>query len=183
MSIYRCPQCGTIAESTQAHGTNGICVQCQNSVQVYDTVFYVKSLLQRYFSTAQELKQLKENPLPAPTLAQTPNSKTPEKKAVEKASEKTPADQTSAKPQLPAEIVEKIKGVFANSPKIPLNSLATQIKKAIPQFDEKQYGFKTKFSDFIRQCDFLVITGDKNNMMISLKKAKTNAPNRQPCII
>lgn len=180
MSIYRCPQCGTIAESTQAHGTNGICVQCQNSVQVYDTVFYVKSLLQRYFSTAKELKQLKENPLLAQTVSQLPEHKTPEKKSVEKEPEKTPADQTAAKPQLPAEIVEKIKGVFANSPKIPLNSLATQIKKAIPQFDQKQYGFKTKFSDFIRQCDFLVITGDKNNMMVSLKKAKTNAPNRQP---
>ena len=61
MSIYRCNQCGTIAETTQAHNTTAICAKCQNNVQVYDTVFYIQALLKQYFAVSKELKALKEN--------------------------------------------------------------------------------------------------------------------------
>lgn len=61
MTVYRCNQCGTVAETTQTHNTTAICANCQNNVQVYDTVFYIKSLLQKYFAVSKELKALKEN--------------------------------------------------------------------------------------------------------------------------
>lgn len=61
MSIYRCNQCGTIAETTQTHNTTAICAKCQNNVQVYDTVFYIQALLKQYFAVSKELKALKEN--------------------------------------------------------------------------------------------------------------------------
>lgn len=193
MTIYRCNHCGAVAETNLAPNTTSSCAKCSQEVKIYDASFYVQSLLQRYFALNKDFKQLQEQYQALQTLSNDFKQLQEQNQALQNELQQLrqvqstpipkvqPTQNTNAnKPQLPAEIIEKIKAVFANNPKIGIGALGGEIKKAIPQFDQKQYGFKAKFSDFIRQCDFLVITGDKNNMMVSLKKAKTNAPNRQP---
>lgn len=41
MTVYRCNQCGAVAETTQAHGSETVCANCQQPVQVLDTVLYI----------------------------------------------------------------------------------------------------------------------------------------------
>lgn len=58
MSIYRCNQCGHLEEvSNNLRET--FCTQCNNLVKVYDTVFFVGKLLERYLSAYRELQVLK----------------------------------------------------------------------------------------------------------------------------
>lgn len=59
MPIYRCNRCGHISESPTA-GTQVPCGQCTTPCSVYDTVFFIQKLLERYSVTLKELKELKE---------------------------------------------------------------------------------------------------------------------------
>lgn len=77
MGIYRCNQCGTVAEHPYQQGMGQIaCVRCQHPVSVYDTVFFVQKLLERYLATARELKALQESE------AEESNSEAPENTAL-----------------------------------------------------------------------------------------------------
>lgn len=156
MTVYRCNKCGTIAETTQAHKTTSLCAKCQNAVQVYYTVFYIQSLLKQYFAVSAELKTLKENNQTLNKIDQVIENKTAKKTNLP---QENNIDQSGKQPQLPNDIIKKIKGIFQDNPKIKLGSLSAEIKKVIPDFEQTQYGFKKKFSDFIRQCDFLEIKG------------------------
>ena len=76
-------------------------------------------------------------------------------------------------PQLPREIVEKIKSIFTEQQTLSLKELATKLQEVLPNFNQAvytQYGFEAKFSDFINQLDFLEIKGEKPNLIISLKQ-------------
>lgn len=59
MPIYRCNRCGHISESPTA-GTQVPCGQCATPCSVYDSVFFVQKLLERYSATLKELRELKE---------------------------------------------------------------------------------------------------------------------------
>lgn len=69
--IYRCNQCGFIAEENHAAAGSKIpCARCQNPSTVYPTVFYLEKVLERYTAALRELKALKaaeaaENEIPA----------------------------------------------------------------------------------------------------------------------
>lgn len=57
MPVYRCNQCGHVSESPTA-GLQVPCGACQTPCQVFDTAFYVRKLVERYFATVRELKLL-----------------------------------------------------------------------------------------------------------------------------
>lgn len=171
MTVYRCNQCGTVAETTQAHNTTAVCAKCKNSVQVYDTVFYIQWLLKQYFAVSAELKTLKENNQTLDEIDRVIENKTAQKTNLPKENN---IAQSSKQPQLPNDIIKKIKDIFQDNHRIKLGSLSAEIKKVIPDFDQTQYGFKKKFSDFIRQCDFLEIKGENQNMTVLLKQNKNN---------
>lgn len=152
MTVYRC-KCGAVAETTQAHGSETVCANCQSTVQVYDTVLYIKSLLQKYSAVYQQLRKVQAEQVAA------------------NGEKETGGRADTDAPRLPAEMVGKIKGLFAERQKIKVASLATEIQKILPDFDQTKYGFKKKFSDFVRQCDFLEVRGEKHDMAVSLKKA------------
>ena len=173
MTIYRCNQCGSISETQLPQNTDALCDNCANEVKIYDTVFYVQSLLQRYFAQSKELKQLQENyKILDEKLKQqsTISLEEIELKPITQKTEKIPTQ----KPQLPNEITQKIKAIFLEKPNIKISALSAEINKVLPNFNQTQYGFKKKFSDFIRQCDFLVIKGEQHNMIVSLKKSSEN---------
>ncbi|MBQ7626220.1 MAG: OST-HTH/LOTUS domain-containing protein, partial [Rhodocyclaceae bacterium] len=155
MTVYRC-KCGAVAETTQAHGSETVCANCQSTVQVYDTVLYIKSLLQKYSAVYQQLRKVQAEQVAA------------------NGEKETGGRADTDAPRLPAEMVGKIKGLFAERQKIKVASLATEIQKILPDFDQTKYGFKKKFSDFVRQCDFLEVRGEKHDMAVSLKKAGAN---------
>jgi len=58
MPIYRCNRCGHVGESPTA-GTQVPCQACSTPVTVFDTVFYVQKLLERYTAAMREIKALK----------------------------------------------------------------------------------------------------------------------------
>lgn len=59
MAIYRCNKCGHLAEVTpEAVGTNGNCPQCGHPNTVYDTVFFVRKVLEKYFALRTSLKHV-----------------------------------------------------------------------------------------------------------------------------
>lgn len=59
MPIYRCNQCGLVSEEiTNPIGGKLPCARCSASSTVYDTVFYVEKLLERYVSALREIKAL-----------------------------------------------------------------------------------------------------------------------------
>lgn len=62
MPIYRCNQCGFVAEETgsAAIGEKLPCTRCGTSSTVYGTVFYVEKLLERYVSALREIKALQQ---------------------------------------------------------------------------------------------------------------------------
>lgn len=62
MAIYRCNQCGYVEEVDAASATSSgrLCARCQASVNVYDTAFFVRKLLERYVSINRELQALKQ---------------------------------------------------------------------------------------------------------------------------
>lgn len=58
MAIYRCNKCGHLQEiPNTAIGTQYACPQCGQSNPAYDTVFFVKKLLERYFVLQTALKR------------------------------------------------------------------------------------------------------------------------------
>ena len=57
MPIYRCNKCGHISESPVA-GTQVPCTKCQTTCSVFDTVFYVSKLIERYAASMREIKAL-----------------------------------------------------------------------------------------------------------------------------
>lgn len=67
--IYRCNQCGFIAEETNAVAGSKIpCARCQTPSTVYPTVFYLEKVLERYTAALRELKTLKEAENEAPAV-------------------------------------------------------------------------------------------------------------------
>lgn len=60
MAVLRCNKCGYVAEAPVGQiGTTVPCPACDNPVPVYDTVKFVREVLQRYFTLQDELKQLR----------------------------------------------------------------------------------------------------------------------------
>lgn len=63
MAILRCNKCGHVAEvPTGLIGTEVSCPACDNRVPAYDTVLFVRKVLQQYFALQDELKQLRASP-------------------------------------------------------------------------------------------------------------------------
>ncbi len=59
MAIYRCNKCGHLAEMIAAQvGTTMGCPQCGQSNPIYDTTFFVKKLLEKYFALQAVQKRL-----------------------------------------------------------------------------------------------------------------------------
>ncbi len=65
MPIYRCNPCGHISESPTA-GTQVPCAKCQAPCSVFDTVFYVGKLIERYTAAMREIKALQASDKPEP---------------------------------------------------------------------------------------------------------------------
>jgi len=64
MAIYRCNKCGYLTElSTEVVGTSMNCPQCSHPNSVFDTTFFVKKLLEKYFAllASQKRMQAEEN--------------------------------------------------------------------------------------------------------------------------
>ena len=60
MALYRCNRCGHLSESAEAQvGTLSACPACGTENQVYPTVAFVRTLLDRYFVTRRELSDAK----------------------------------------------------------------------------------------------------------------------------
>lgn len=57
MPIYRCNKCGHVSESPVA-GAPVPCAACQTPTMVYDTVFFVRKLLERYAAAVREVKAM-----------------------------------------------------------------------------------------------------------------------------
>ena len=61
MGIFRCNKCGCMNEHYYESGMSEIaCPKCTAPVKVYDTLFFVSKLLERYFSVNRELQALKQ---------------------------------------------------------------------------------------------------------------------------
>ena len=66
MPIYRCNQCGFISEDLSTPlGSKLPCARCTAPSTVYETVFYVEKLLERYVAALREIKSL-QHPDSAP---------------------------------------------------------------------------------------------------------------------
>ncbi len=60
MGIYRCNKCGHLAEHAwQQNMAEVACPKCLAPNKVYDTVFFIQKLLERYFAVNRELQTLK----------------------------------------------------------------------------------------------------------------------------
>jgi len=60
MPIYRCNKCGCIAEtSAVAAGNKTPCAKCSNLCTVYETIYFVEKLTERYFAALREIESLK----------------------------------------------------------------------------------------------------------------------------
>lgn len=72
MALLRCNKCGHVAEAPAGLiGTAMSCPTCDNRVPVYDTVLFVRKVLQQYFALQEELKQLRAGPATTGTTAAT----------------------------------------------------------------------------------------------------------------
>lgn len=72
MAIYRCNKCGSASELPQeAVGTTMDCRQCGQPVTVYDTVFFVRKVLEKYFALQTSLKRAE-----AESVAEEPQGQT-----------------------------------------------------------------------------------------------------------
>lgn len=73
MALLRCNKCGHVAEAPAAQtGTSVPCPACGSPVQVYDTVLFVRKVLQQYFALQDEVKRLRSAEPPLPTLTASP---------------------------------------------------------------------------------------------------------------
>lgn len=60
MGIHRCNKCGYMAEHYYEPNMADIaCPKCQSPVKVYDTLFFVRKLLERYFFGKQGIAGVK----------------------------------------------------------------------------------------------------------------------------
>ena len=67
MPIYRCNKCGFIAETVPLlPGSKTPCSRCAHPSTVYETVFFVEKLTERYFAALREIETLKAADQPAP---------------------------------------------------------------------------------------------------------------------
>lgn len=62
MAVYRCNKCGHLEEVvvTQAPSEGRLCSKCQAPVNVYDTAFFIRKLVERYISVSRELQAIKQ---------------------------------------------------------------------------------------------------------------------------
>ena len=59
MSVYRCNHCKHIGESLQQNEqTQAKCANCGHDVTVYDTVYFIKNILNRWAAAVRELNAL-----------------------------------------------------------------------------------------------------------------------------
>ena len=59
MALIRCNKCGHVAEMAAEHiGTSVACPACGNETPAYDTVLFVRKVLQQYFALRDELQAL-----------------------------------------------------------------------------------------------------------------------------
>jgi hypothetical protein len=77
MAIYRCNKCAYLAEVTaDSIGKTQLCPQCGHTDRVYDTTFFVKKLLEKYFASLASLKRIQaeaDNQEPPTAPAQQPS--------------------------------------------------------------------------------------------------------------
>jgi len=59
MPIYRCNKCGLISETSTAAGSKINCARCSTPSSVFESVFYVEKLLERYIAALREIELLK----------------------------------------------------------------------------------------------------------------------------
>ena len=75
MTIYRCNKCAFVSENTQVPiGAKANCERCSTPSMVFDTVYYVEKLVERYRGALREIDELKVAAaagLPAPQSTQT----------------------------------------------------------------------------------------------------------------
>ncbi|MDZ7855358.1 hypothetical protein [Sphaerotilus sp.] len=58
MALYRCNRCGHLSEAADDQiGTSAACPACGTDNQVYPTVAFVRTMLDRYFATRRELSE------------------------------------------------------------------------------------------------------------------------------
>lgn len=58
MGIYRCNGCGYVAELASDNGVAVACPRCGRENPVYDTIFFVRKLLEKYFALRSAYKQI-----------------------------------------------------------------------------------------------------------------------------
>lgn len=76
MAIYRCNKCGYLSElPTESVGNTMNCPQCSHPNSVFDTTFFVKKLLEKYFAllASQKRMQAEENSQEATSAPETPS--------------------------------------------------------------------------------------------------------------
>ena len=75
MAILRCNKCGHVAEALGEHAGKSIaCPNCGNEVQVYDTVLFVRKVLQQYFALQEETVRLRAQIPATDTATATPSA-------------------------------------------------------------------------------------------------------------
>ena len=61
MTIYRCNKCAFVSENTVVPvGARANCERCNTPSMVFDTVFYVEKLVERYQVALREIDTLKQ---------------------------------------------------------------------------------------------------------------------------
>lgn len=82
MPIYRCNSCGFVSDSTTTPtGSKANCERCHTPSTVFNTVYYVEKLAERYIAALRELEALKQpdtganNPVPVTPANQQPEQK------------------------------------------------------------------------------------------------------------
>ena len=59
MALIRCNKCGHVAEvAAELTGSTLACPACGNETPAYDTVLFVRKVLQQYFALRDELQRL-----------------------------------------------------------------------------------------------------------------------------
>ncbi len=110
MPIYRCNQCGLITEDLNAPvGSKVPCARCAATTTVFDTVYYVEKLIERYTAAGRELNALKQATLQkAPQPIQPVSAATPSQPT-----ESAPGNTRSSKQLATAEQHAPVRGWFA----------------------------------------------------------------------
>lgn len=67
MSIYHCPHCGLLAESTAEPASTSLCANCKQEVEIQDTILFVQSIMHKYSELSNKIKLLQEKFIPLDT--------------------------------------------------------------------------------------------------------------------